>query len=588
MNKKITITTCQNKVILGNIESNYNEILKLIKDNKDSKLVVFPLLSLTGYSCGELFNQKYFLNQAKEYLLKLVKEVNNTAIVSLPLEYFEKKYICNVIISNRSIIGVVPKICLNNYEKKFFNDGKEIKDEIIELGKKAIFSFDFSFEDESKISLGFNNLTSDIILVPACDKTTLKSNDYIDKLYKKVSKYSKVIYLNSSNDTSTNFLVIPRVALYNDGDLVKSKYFENNNSTYRFDLKVDIKEKKYSNLFIDLINDKQINSFDINKEIINQLPFINEYKNKYLDVISLQSKALVTRSRNTNIFNLIIGVSGGLDSTIALLAIYEARKIEPKIKIYGITMPYEGNTSSKTKSNALELLKLLKCDYIDEIDISKMVNQLLLGIKHDREDVVYENAQARVRTLVLMSIANKYNGMVIGTGDLSEIALGWCTYNGDHMAMYNINSTLPKTLIKKVVNEYALQSNEKIKKVLTSIVNTPISPELTKAINGQISQKSENEIGSYLVNDFILYYLLKYKVDLQTLFDLIYKNFSKLSKDEIKKSMKNFFSRFFSQQFKRNCSPEGATISEYSLSNDVFSLPSDINSSSIIKLIDKL
>ena len=187
-----------------------------------------------------------------------------------------------------------------------------------------------------------------------------------------------------------------------------------------------------------------------------------------------------------------------------------------------------------------------------------------------------------------MSIANECNGMVIGTGDLSEVALGWCTYNGDHMAMYNVNSTIPKTLIQKVVEEYASSASDELKKVLLSIVNTPISPELTKSNNGLVGQKTEDQIGKYEINDFILYYFLKYKVDLLTMYNLIYKSFTSLSKEEIKKAMINFYSRFISQQFKRNCSPEGAIVSEFSLSPDEFSLPSDISSSFIISLIEKI
>ena len=588
MNKNITITTCLNKVRLSDIKSNYQEILKLIKENKKSDIIVFPLLSLTGYSCGDLFNQKEFLDQTKQYLLKLVSEVSNTVILSAPLEYTNKKYICNVVIKNKKIIGVVPKISLNKCEDKIFSDGKEIKNKEIELGSNVPFSFDLSFnEDSFKTNFSFNNLNSDVLLIPSCDKTTLKSNDYIDNTYKEVSNHTKLIYLNSCNDTSTNYLVIPRVALYDKNELIESKTFDKDNVTYHFNLDINNKDNKDTNLCLDKLLSKQIKPFDI-KTDINQLPFVNEYKSKYLDVISLQAKSIINRARNTNIYNMVLGVSGGLDSTLALISLYEARKIEKKIKVFGITMPYKGNTSSITKSNALNLLRQFKCDYIDEIDISKQVNQHLKDIKHDKEDVIKENAQARVRTLILMSIANINKGMVIGTGDLSEVSLGWCTYNGDHMAMYNVNSTLSKTLIKKVVEEYANTSNNDIKKVLLSIVNTPISPELTKSDNGLVGQKTEDLIGKYEINDFILYYFLKYKVDLTTMYNLIHNSFDKLSKAEIKKAMINFYSRFISQQFKRNCSPEGAYISEFSLSPSEFVLPSDIDSSFIIDLINKL
>lgn len=590
MNNNIIVTTCLNKVQIGDIESNYQSIVKLIKANKSSKLIAFPLLSLTGYSCGELFNQEEFLEQVKIYLLKLVNEVTNTVTISVPLSYDEKIYICNVVIQSKKIIGIVPKICINKYESKFFSDGKLIKNKTIKLDGEITFSFDLEFTiDNTNVSFSFNNLNSDIILVPSCDKETLNSSENINKLYKEVSNHSKAIYINSSYDTSTNFLTIPRVAYYEYGRLKESKVFNTFNISYNFNLSIDKKENKEVNLYIDKFINSQTKESDINNlKNINKYPFIVEYKSKLLDVISLQAKAIITRARNTNIYNMVLGVSGGLDSTLALIALYEARKIENKIKIYGITMPYKGNTSSITKSNALDLLRLFKCDFSKEIDILKEVNQLLIDINHNKEDVVKENAQARVRTLILMSIANECNGMVIGTGDLSEVALGWCTYNGDHMAMYNVNSTIPKTLIQKVVEEYASSASDEIKKVLFSIVNTPISPELTKSNNGLVGQKTEDQIGKYEINDFILYYFLKYKVDLLTMYNLIHKGFSYLSKEEIKKAMINFYSRFISQQFKRNCSPEGAIVSEFSLSPDEFSLPSDISSSFIISLIEKI
>ena len=590
MNKNISITACLNKVKIGDIESNYRSIIKLIKDNKKSELLVFPLLSLSGYSCGELFNQKEYLDQIKKYLLKIVKEVSNTVTLSIPLEYLERKYICNIVISNKKILGVVPKICFNNYERNFFSGGKEIINKKIKLDSDVDFSYDLNFiENKSEVSFSFNTLNSDVLLVPACDKTTLKSNDNIDKIYKEVSKYSSVVYLNSSNDTSTNFIIVPRVAIYENTSLVVSRLFDNCEVSHNLNLKIDSTKNEKEALPLDNIVNKLSKLENCKLDNTNsKFPFIEEYKSKLLDIIPLQARTIITRARNTNIYNMVIGVSGGLDSTLALLALYEARKIEKKIKIYGFTLPYKGNTSTITKSNALELLTLLKCDYIEEIDISKQVNQHLEDIKHNKEDVVYENVQARVRTLILMSIANRNQGMVIGTGDLSESALGWCTYNGDHMAMYNINSTIPKTLIKKVVEEYSLTSNKEIQKVLHSIVNTPISPELRKSDDGKVSQKTEEQIGKYEINDFILYYTLKYKIDLNTMYNLIHKSFNQLSKKEIKDAMINFYSRFFSQQFKRNCSPEGATITEFSLSPDKLSLPSDIDYSFIIDLIKKL
>lgn len=602
VNNLFLFCNAENEIKVGDVKNNTDSIIKIIKENSKASLITFPLLSITGYSCGQLFKQKEILLEVKDSLNKIASISNQLVAVSIPLIYMNNLYLCNVLIGQKKILGIVPKIELNEYEKKYFSSGKKIIGKKIDFNGEVSFSSDLIFyDDKLDISISFNDVGSNLLIIPSCDKTTINSKKKIIDKLKYLSYYSTINYVNSSYDSSTEATYLPESIILQNGDIISKSNFQPNSKAHLFVafickdyINSNNKEINLDNITkvkikpIDLSSDEEIKLLNKINFNLSPYPFVNEYEGRYLDIVNLMGQALTSRARKTSIYNMIIGVSGGLDSTIALLALVKARELEPKIKIIGITLPYDGNTSSTTYNNAINLLKLLKVDVIKDINITKMVSQHLLDIKHDKEDVTYENAQARVRTLVLMSEANISNGMVIGTGDLSEIALGWCTYNGDHMSMYNINSTLPKTLITKIISEVAQVSENKIKEVLLSIVNTPISPELRKTSSGKISQKTESQIGKYDINDFILYYLIKYSFDVKTIYYLIKNTFLSLDKNQIKKAMINFYERFFSQQFKRNCSPDSATISEYSLSPNSFKMPSDASSSSIIKTIEDI
>ncbi|MBO4509812.1 MAG: NAD(+) synthase, partial [Lachnospiraceae bacterium] len=301
-------------------------------------------------------------------------------------------------------------------------------------------------------------------------------------------------------------------------------------------------------------------------------------------ILQIQANGLATRVRSTGIKKLVIGISGGLDSTLALLVCKEAKKLVPDIQIIAYTMPNKGNTSDLTYNNANKLMELL-ADEAHEVPILEGVQLHLTQLGHEltyqgEGDVAYENAQARMRTYILMDAANMKGGLVVGTGDLSELALGWCTYNGDHMSMYAVNASVPKTLVKFICKSYAyICGNESLKEVLLSICDTPITPELTPAVDGQIAQMTEEKIGKYDLNDFFLFYTLRYGFEPSRSIAYALRAYPELSEEKVMKAAENFFKRFFSQQFKRSCLPDGPKVGSVTLSpRGDWRMPSDASS----------
>ena len=298
-------------------------------------------------------------------------------------------------------------------------------------------------------------------------------------------------------------------------------------------------------------------------------------------ILQIQANGLATRVRATGIKNLVIGISGGLDSTLALIVCAEAKKIVPDIRIIAYTLPSHGNTSQLTYDNATRLMELM-ADEIHEVPIEEGVKLHLEQLGHEQNyqgegDVTYENAQARMRTYILMDAANMKNGLVVGTGDLSELALGWCTYNGDHMSMYAVNTSVPKTLVKFICTTYAdMCGNSELRDVLHSICDTPITPELTPSDDGKIAQKTEEKIGKYDLNDFFMYYTLRHGFEPSRSAAYAMKAYPELSRDEVIAAARNFFRRFFSQQFKRSCLPDGPKVGSVTLSpRGDWRMPSD-------------
>ena len=298
-------------------------------------------------------------------------------------------------------------------------------------------------------------------------------------------------------------------------------------------------------------------------------------------ILRIQANGLATRVRATGIHNLIIGISGGLDSTLALLVCAEARKLVPEIRIIAYTMPKEGNTTGLTYGSAQELMRLL-ADESYEVPIGEGVSHHLLQLGHPDEymgesDTTYENAQARMRTYILMDAANMKNGLVVGTGDLSELALGWCTYNGDHMSMYAVNTSVPKTLVKYICHSYAETcDSDALRDVLFAVCDTPITPELVPNKEGVIVQKTEEKIGKYDLNDFFLFYTLRYGFEPSKAAALAMCAYPELPEQDILDAAKRFYRRFFAQQYKRSCLPDGPKVGSVTLSpRGDWRMPSD-------------
>ncbi|MBR2595443.1 MAG: NAD(+) synthase, partial [Solobacterium sp.] len=316
-----------------------------------------------------------------------------------------------------------------------------------------------------------------------------------------------------------------------------------------------------------------------------RMPFVpsdyTEMANRSLQILRIQTAGLIGRLKRTGIRTLVIGVSGGLDSTLALIVCHEAKKRMPNIRTIGITMPSQGNTTDLTRNNAVRLMEALQVES-REIPIRDTVEMHLLDIGHAREyqgegDTTYENAQARMRTMILMDVANMENGLVVGTGDLSELALGWCTYNGDHMSMYDVNGDVPKTLVRHICDSYAdLCGNKELHDVLKAIIGTPISPELTPNKKGKIAQKTEEKIGKYDLNDFFLYHALRYGYAPDKVVGLAMAAYPEIRKPDMKEAALRFYRRFFSQQFKRSCMPDGPKVGSIVLSpRGDWHMPSD-------------
>ena len=644
-NRFIKVGSAIPNLKISNVKYNKNEILKLVDLNKDCSIIVFPELSLTGYTCGDLFFQDYILEETKNALIELKDSIkDNLVIVGAPLIKNNKLYNCAVFIENGKILGVVPKINIPNYQEfyegRWFTSGKDIKNQTITINNLEVpFGIDLLFKDDNNNAIVGAEICEDLF-VPNKPSIQLALNganiicnlsaspeNILKKEYRKQlisthssSLYSVYIYTSSCIDESSTDLVFSGHSLiYNSGKLLnESIYKKDIVNTAIIDLDSIIYNRMHQSTFSNIINeyryiDVKINSLcntynldysllkdKLEKEnyLINKNPFLptsEEDKNiRFKEIIDIQKYGLYTRLTNAHINNIVIGVSGGLDSTLALIIAYEVRKLNKNINIFAITMPKGGNTSSTTLNNSINLIKSLNINPI-VIPIEDTLKSHLKDINHEDKylgngDVTYENAQARIRTLILMDYANKENGIVLGTGDLSELALGWCTYNGDHMSMYNVNGSIPKTLIKYIVEYYALNSENKLlKDTLLSIVSTPISPELTPSKNDNINQKTEDLIGNYDLNDFILYYYLRYGYNPTKIFLLASLAYKNISKEELKVYFIRFYNRFFKQAFKRSALPDGAKVGTISLSpRGDYRMPSDADVSSFIKEIESL
>ncbi len=598
---------------VGNPNFNIKEIIKIL-ENVNSDFAVFPELCVTGYTCGDLFFESILLNDSLEAIKFFLAHNPYKGIVFLgvPVEVEGSLYNAALVIQKNKIMGIVPKRSLPNskefYEKRWFKSGKNTNlTEINYLDTKVPFG-SLMFEDNThKIRFGveicedmwapiapsnvlayhganmiFNLSSSNETL----GKSEIRLNTVLESSRRNAGAY---VYASAGVNESTSDTVFSghNIVACNGVLIKETEHFSQESEVIYAD--IDIEQINYvrrtnTNLHDGLYLDfnYQLISFEIYQnddfifeEKLDQTPFIPKKNSLHAfnKISSIQEFALFKRLKHTNARTLLIGVSGGLDSTLALLVAVEAfKKLKKDLKdIIAVTMPGFG-TSSRTKKNALKMMEDLGVT-VKEISIKEeaLLHFELIGQDKENHDITYENTQARIRTMILMNLANKMNGLVLGTGDMSELALGWCTYNGDQMSNYGINAGIPKTLVRFMIENYANNKFSTIKETLYDIIDTPISPELSGS-----DQKTEDAIGKYEINDFIMYRFLVCGDCEERIAYLLKKAFN-INEIEANEFVKKFFFRFFTQQFKRQALPDGPKILEVALSSRTdFRMPSDV------------
>lgn len=647
-------TLTPTSIQVGNPEYNVDRMLELIRDinhknsigEQNTRIVVYPELCITGYTCGDLFHNSALIWNSLKELKRFVKEskseYNPIIFVGMPLRKDNQLFNCAVAIHKGRILGVIPKTYIPNhgvfYEGRYFKPSYErLNDEITLYGEGYPFTPNLLITDEQSGAVIGTDVCEDLwVSIPPSVHHCLQganiivnlsaSNEVIGK-----SEYRKnlikvhtskcmcgYIYASCTCDESTTDNVFSGHCLIaeNGGIISETKFFHNKEITIG---EIDIekcmndravnssylllqKGQEYQHVYVTTFASKT-EEFYSNQEL-SLIPFIpHNIKSRSTEIINLQMTGLAQRMKKINCKKAIVGISGGLDSTLALIVTVEAFRLNHlDLKgIIGITMPGFG-TTSRTLENAKKLMQHLGVTFM-EIPIKDACIQHYKDIAHDVSihDVTYENVQARERTQILMDMANKYNGIVVGTGDLSELALGWCTYNGDQMSMYGVNASIPKTLVQSMVESYAQTQVEVIKEILCDICDTPISPELLPPnLDGTIAQKTEDSIGSYQVHDFVLYYMMRYGFGPKKIYDL-YVNTLKLQgnrkkkeveqgiREKIAEDMKIFYRRFFTQQFKRSCMPDGVKVGSVSLSpRGDWRMPSDASAAMWLKELEEI
>ena len=620
------------KMKVADTKYNTDQILKCIKKahKEQTTVIVFPELSITGYTCNDLFHQEQLLNKAEEAIERIKAFTMNECqkiivAVGAPVRIGGRLYNCAVFIECGAIIAVTPKIYLPNqrefYEKRYFSSGREllrgIPKECKLCGWAKVPVTNLIKTDEGLFigceicedlwvpnpPSGFLALTGAQVIVnlSASDALVGKA-DYRRNLVLNQSARCMAGYVYASagvHESTTDMVCSGHLIIAENGSkLAEENSFSRDNEIIYAD--IDVKRLTMQRISEGDFQDFISTPYDIRAA---RAPFImtaDKLKYRYVaktpfvpstldrrnevccEIFNIQCAALAKRLEASNTKRAVIGLSGGLDSTLALLVIYQTYQLlnRPVKDILAITMPGFG-TTKRTKGNAEKMAECLGVE-LRTIDITDACFQHFKDIGHDPNiaDVTYENVQARERTQILMDVANKEHGIVIGTGDLSEIALGWCTYNADHMSMYSVNCDIPKTLVRYLVRFYAdlLCEKGELSKVLKDILATPVSPELLPTDkDGNVTQKTESILGDYILHDFYLYHFVKYGATPDKILYLAKYAFKDdFSEDELKTTLKLFLRRFFTQQFKRSCVPDGPKVGTLSLSPRAdWRMPSD-------------
>ncbi|KKQ34041.1 MAG: NAD synthetase [Candidatus Nomurabacteria bacterium GW2011_GWB1_37_5] len=631
--KLLRVAAATPKLKVGDVEFNTKQIIEAAKkaSSEGASLIVFPELSITGYTAGDLFQQGILLESA----LKAVKEItdesekiNSTITVGFPFLLEGKLFNMAAVISKGKLLGLVPKIHIPEYkefyEKRWFTSGRELISKEITLFSKTVpIGTDLLFKDpvNQELILGietcedvwmpippssYQSLAGAIILANlSASNEIVGKADYRRGLVKMQSGKTASVYIYSAcgpSESTTDLVFSGHSIIAENGVILKeSDRFTDDTITYAdVDIERCLTDRYKTTTFAD-------NARDLNKNFrfiatplslgniktplyrfISPTPFLpydqKERRKNVEEVFSIQVAGLAKRIEHSGMNKIVLGLSGGLDSTLAfLVALRALKKLNMPVKnLHAITMPGFGTTNT-TKSNAYLLAEAANVS-LEEINISKGSLQQFQDIGHnpDKEDVTYQNVQARYRTMILMNRANQIGGIVLGTGDLSEIALGWNTFTGDHISHYNVNASVPKTLVRYIVEHVAEEEGgSSLGNVLKKIIDTPISPELTKPKAGKISQKTEELIGPYELHDFFLYHFIRWTASPKKIYFMAQKAFEKKYSNEIiKKWIGVFFSRFFRNQWKRSVMPDGPKVGSVSLSpRGDWRMPSDAEAS---------
>ena len=608
----IKVAALTPKVTVADTQANRKEICRLMDEAeaKGAKILVFPELCITGYTCGDLFYQQVLLREAKKELLAIAKYTQRKdylAFVGLPLEYNGKLYNVAAAVTQGKVLGLVPKTHIPNYnefyERRHFAPGMKQpvpvaldEDTVVPMGTRVLFQCrqmpelkigaeiceDVWAPNPPSVEHALAGATL-LVNLSASDETTGKD------MYRKslvTGQSGRLIcgyvYCSAGDGESTQDVVYSghNLIAENGTLLAESRRFCNESIYTELDVVRLNEERRRMSTFM-TSDESYINvEFSLKEEkteltrFVDPAPFVPGNKadreKRCEEIFMIQAMGLKKRLEHTHAATAVVGISGGLDSTLALLVMVKAFDLIGKDHkdIVAVTMPGFG-TTDRTYDNAVSLIKSLGATF-REVSIVDSVRVHFKDIGQDEavHDVTYENGQARERTQILMDIANKSGGMVIGTGDMSELALGWATYNGDQMSMYGVNASVPKTLVRHLVCYYAdTCTDETLQKVLYDVLDTPVSPELLPPEDGKISQKTEDIVGPYELHDFFLYYILRFGCTPKKIYRLANYAFAGTYDTEtIQKWLKTFYRRFFSQQFKRSCLPDGPKVGTVAVS----------------------
>ena len=624
---------------IADIDTNCQRCVEAAVDasNKGIKVLVFPELSLSGYTCADLYNQQLMIDSSERALTRYIKETRELDLISfvgIAVGHFGKLYNCAAVVFRGRLLGLVAKTYIPNYsefyEARHFSPAPKKNITInfanhrVTLGNKLLFRN----TSEPKLVLGCE-ICEDlwVNIPPSCMHAEMganvivnlsASNEVIGKdEYRRalVSGHSSrttsaYIYATSGEgESGTDMVFAAHNIIAENGKIVAEAlpFARETLAVSDIDVQKILSERRKKNTFSqEYDTDYEIIDFElevVKTELMtapDMLPFVPADERVRMQrcqmILDIQSRGLAGRMERAHTPKLVLGLSGGLDSTLALLVCAKATDILglPRTSIVAVTMPCFG-TTKRTRSNADNLAELLGADF-RVIDIRKSVTQHLSDIGHDinKTDVTYENAQARERTQVLMDIANQVGGLVVGTGDLSELVLGWATYNGDHMSMYAVNSSVPKTLVRHIVKTYAdlaKEENGELSKVLYDVLATPVSPELLPPEdNGEIAQCTEELVGPYELHDYFIYHTLRHGFTPKKIYRLAKKSFEGVYDGEtILKWLRVFVRRFFTQQFKRSCLPDGPKVGSISVSpRSDLRMPSDASYEQWMRSLDEI